>query len=381
MNPFRASVVAVGLAALIAAGCGPGPEADPVATGPRPVLTAARDRDITLFGELPLRGGAPYVSAAATALRQHTFAEEGADFDPDLDPSGRRLVFASTRHSEQPHLYVKNVDGMAVTQLTSGPASDVEPAFSPDGRFMAFASDRAGNWDIWIIGLDGEQPVQVTDGPAEEVSPSWSPNGRLLVYCSLPPSGGQWELWVTDATAGGNRKFIGYGLFPEWSPSGDLIVYQRARQRGSRWFSIWTLELIDGEPRYPTEIASSAAHAMILPAWSADGSQVAYCAVTTDATQVEATGTPTASDQGDIWVVSADGTGRTRLTDGLGACFSPTWSADGRVHFTRRLGGREDLWSLLPAVQHALTDGVEAALDRGVSLGGGQVTGLANEGS
>jgi TolB protein len=381
MKRIGASVVSAGVLVLIVVGCGPDPDTEPVQTEPRPMLAAARDPEITLFGELPLRGETPYVSATATALRQHTFAEEGADFDPDVDGMGQRLVFASTRHSENPNLYVKNLDGVAVTQLTSGPASDVEPTFSPDGRFVAFASDRAGNWDIWIVGLDGQQPVQVTQGPAHEVSPSWSPDGKSLVYCRLSANGGQWELWVTDAAAGGTGKFIGYGLFPEWSPAGDTILYQRARQRGSRWFSIWTLELIQGEPRYPTEIASSAAHAMILPAWSAEGAQVAYCAVTAATTPVKVGGTSAVSDQADIWVVSADGTGRTRLTNGMGACFSPTWSSDGRIHCTRRWGGRENIWSLLPVVQHPWMVQPATTLSQGAGRGGGQATGLASEGS
>jgi TolB protein len=333
---------------LSVAGCGPEPEPEPVHTGPRPALAVARDRQITLFGELPLRGEIPYIASAAVGLRRHTFAEEGADFDPDVDATGRRLVFASTRHTQKPDLYLKNVDGRAVTQVTSDRAADVEPAFSPDGRYVAFASDRAGNWDIWIIGIDGQRPVQVTDGPAQELSPSWSPDGQSLVYCRLPANGGQWELWLTPAAAGGAKRFIGYGLFPEWSPVGDTILYQRARQRGSRWFSIWTLQLVDGEPRYPTEIASSADHALILPAWNTDGSQVAYCAVTAAAPQVEPMGRPEPSQPADIWIINADGTGRTRLTDGLGACFSPAWSDDGYIHFTRRRGGRENVWSLAP---------------------------------
>lgn len=368
----------------VLAGCAPEPAPQPVQVvqaPPRPMLAAARDRDITMFGELPLRGETPYIATGATALRQHTFAEEGADFDPDVDSSGRQLVFASTRHTGKPNLYVKSVDGMAVTQLTSSSASDVEPAFSPDGRRVAFASDRSGNWDIWIVGLDGQQPVQVTQGPANQVSPSWSPDGRSLVYCSLPPNGGQWELWVTDATAGATRKFIGYGLFPEWSPVGNTILYQRARQRGSRWFSIWKLELIDGEPRYPTEIASSAAHAMILPTWSADGTQVSYCAVTAAAMPLEAGGLSPMADQADIWVVNADGRGRTQLTDGLGACFSPTWSSDGRIHCIRRRGGLENIWSLLPATHQPFSADLDTTLSRGIPPGIGDVTGPVPEGS
>ena len=343
-RPLALAVVA-GL--LLGVACGPEPEPEPVQLPPQPRLTAGTDAQINMFGELPGLAATPYRTRMGMSLRRHTFAEEGADCDPDIAPASQRLVFASTRHSPKPDLYLKSVDGLAVTQLTADPAADVQPALAPDGRQVAFASDRAGNWDIWIIDTDGHHPVQVTSGSANDLSPSWSPDGRSLVFSSRPSGGGQWELWIVDAAAGGAKKFIGYGLFPEWSPVGDTILYQRARQRGSRWFSIWTLELVDGEPRYPTEIASSADQALILPTWSTDGLQVAYCAVTS---------APGGSDEGlgpaetaDIWVVGVDGSGRMRLTDGHSANFAPVWAGDGRLYFTSTRDGFENVWSLAPS--------------------------------
>ncbi len=313
---------------------------------PRPMLSASADAQITLFGELPNRPVVPFYSRDNTSLLRHTFSEEGADFDPHIDPTGTRLVFASTRHTIRPNLYIKSVDGTAVTQLTADPSSDVQPVFSPDGKSVAFASDRAGNWDIWIINIDGTQPVQVTRGPEDDVHPSWSPDGKQLVFCSLARGSGQWELWIADATAGATKSFIGYGLFPEWNPSGDQIAYQRARQRGSRWFSIWTLRLVDGEPRHPTEVASSTEYAMITPAWSPDGQKLAYCTVAT--APPADTDVGTSFEVADVWIVDGDGQSRIRLTDGHSANYGPTWSADGRVFFTSSRGGHENIWSITP---------------------------------
>jgi TolB protein len=306
----------------------------------------ASQRQINEFGELPDRSDVPYFSRAAVSLRQHTFIQEGSDFDPNLSPNGDRMVFASTRHNEMPDLYIKSVDGVAVTQLTSDPAADVQPAFSPDGSYVAFASNRTGNWDIWIVAVDGQQPIQVTSGEADDIHPSWSPDGTQLVYCSLPAKSGQWELWVADAASDAAKRFIGYGLFPEWSPIGDTILYQRARERGSRWFSIWTIELIDGEPRYPTEIAASPDFAMISPSWSRDGKMVAYT------TRVPPADAPDTMDsdlgQADVWVVNADGHSRVRLTDGHTVNYGSAWSRGGRVFFTSSREGFETIWSLMP---------------------------------
>jgi TolB protein len=188
--------------------------------------------------------------------------------------------------------------------------------------------------------------VQVTRGPEDDVHPSWSPDGNQLVFCSLARGSGQWELWIADATAGATKSLIGYGLFPEWSPSGNVISFQRARQRGSRWFSIWTLELVNGEPRHPTEIASSTEYAMITPAWSPDGQKIAYCTVAT--TPPADTDRATPLEVADVWVVDVDGQSRVRLTDGHSANYGPVWSADGRVFFTSTRGGQENIWSLAP---------------------------------
>jgi Tol biopolymer transport system component len=270
-------------------------------------------------------------------------------------------VFSSTRHNLMADIYAKAVDGTAVTQLTGDPASDVQPAFSPDDAQVAFASDRAGSWDIWVMNVDGGPPVQITSDPAEEVHPSWSPRGSQVVYSSLSSRGGQWELWIADTDGGSGKKFIGYGLFPTWSPEGDKILYQRARERGSNLFSIWTVTLVDGEPRYPTELASSAHEAFVLPAWSEDGRHIVFSSI--DHTATDELALPSSVRRMDIWIMSADGRGKVRLTDGHTSNHAPVFSPDGRLFFTTNRAGFENIWSLFPGRSR---DGI----DKGGSLTG-----------
>ncbi len=336
-----------------AVGCAPEQQyLEPVVLQPTPRLAAATDQQITLFGELPDSQMMGFESRQATSVRRHTFAEEGADFDPNIDAKGERMVFASTRHSHMPDLYIKSVDGRAVTQLVADPSSDVQPALSPDGSRVAFASNRSGNWDIWVIDIDGTNLIQISSTPSHDVSPSWAPDGRSLAYCSSAPDGGQWEMWISDVIAGGTRRFIGYGLFPEWSPVGNSILYQQARERGSRWFSIWTLELIDDEPRFPTEIAFSAEQALILPTWSPDATQIAYCAVTaTTPGADEYLDLSASAEIADLWIINIDGTNKTRLTGGNTPSFSPVWSTQGRIYYTGNREGKENIWSLMPTTR------------------------------
>jgi TolB protein len=300
-----------------------------------------------MFGELSLTGARAYVARPGVRLEQHTFVEEGADLDVAIDPRAGRIALSSTRHHEQADLYLKSIDGVALTQLTSDLAADVQPTFSPDGRRIAFASNRAGDWDIWVLDIAQGDVVQVTSGPADDIHPSWSPDGALLAYCSLGRSG-QWELWVSDAKSASSRKYIGDGLFPEWSPAGDVILFQRARQRGSQWFSIWTLPLRDGEPGYSTELASSSSQALILPTWSPDGKRVAFVALDPDRNDGASVSWDDA--RSDVWVMDADGQRRVRVTDGVRRNTHPAFAPDGRVFFISDRSGVECVWSTAIAV-------------------------------
>ncbi len=231
---------------------------------------------------------------------------------------------------------------MSVIQLTNDEAEYASPAFSPDGKQIAFCSTRAGEWDIYTMDADGKNVVQVTNDPMQHIHPSFSPDGTRLVYCCLGGKSGQWELWTVDLTTS-EKRMIGFGLFPTWCPAKnvDRIAFQRARQRGSRWFSLWTLDLTDGESRRVTEVAASSNAAIVCPTWSPDGKQIAFATI---AEPNNSTGAKPLGQQ-DIWTVSSDGSGRHRVTDGVGLNLGPCWAANNRIFFVSDRGGAECIWS------------------------------------
>lgn len=294
----------------------------------------------------PLTAQSSAGGRVSTSIEQHTFTNEGADFDPDIDRTGRLLVFASTCHSNRPDIYVKAIGEPSITQITDDPGSDVQPRVSPDGKRVAFASDRSGNWDIWVTSIDGQNTQQVTRSPAPEVHPDWSPDGNRLVYCSLNVQSRQWELWVIDLRQPGMKKSIGQGLFPRWAPNKEEIVYQRARARGNRWFSVWTIHLVDGEPRLPTEVASSSEFALIAPSWSMDGKRITYCSI--EPLSVDTGSVAGHPARGDIWAMDADGRNKFCLTRGEALNYSPVFGPDGRIFFAGNRTGSENIWSLMP---------------------------------
>lgn len=288
-----------------------------------------------LYGQLSARPDARVSPMDGPGnVRRVSFTLEGADFDPEVDPTGKFVVYASTRHRTQSDIYVKSIDGAAVTQLTSDPAADMMPTFSPDGQQIAFASERSGNWDIYVMEARGGQAVQITDSPAHEIHPSFSPDGTQLVYSTLSQASGQWELVVVDLQNTATKKYIGSGLLPNWSPTDNRILFQRARQRGTRWFSIWTLTYENGEAHSPTELAASDNAACITPDWSPDGKHVVFCTVINP--QYDDGRSPTYAD---LWVMEEDGSNRSRLTHGQFTNLQPDWSRGGSIFFVSDRGG------------------------------------------
>jgi TolB protein len=303
----------------------------------------ARPPQVNVFGEFDGHLRPAVMNLPEAGYQQHTVLDEGYDADVAVDPAGKWLVFSSTRHSDPGDLYMQRVDGTSVIQLTSDVGEEASPVFSPDGQTIAFCSTRGGDWDLYTMDREGRNVTQVTSGPAQDLHPSFSPDGKRLVYCSIGGRSGQWELWTVNLLTQ-ERRMIGFGLFPNWSPdkTADRIAYQRARQRGSRWFSLWTLHLVDGEARQITEVAVSTNAAIVAPAWSPDGKRLTFGTIAEPARTVD--GKPLG--QQDIWAIDADGTNRQRLTDGNGMNLTPFWAADNRVYFISDRGGHDAVWSV-----------------------------------
>lgn len=310
-------------------------------SGAAPAAQRRNGRLVGLYGDVR-RINDSALSEGGSNLSQVSFAAEGGDYAPDVDRSGKWMVFASTQHRPTFDLYRKSVDGRTVTQLTTDPSDDMMPSLSPDGTAIAFASNRNGNWDVFTMPITGGAPTQITSDADEEVQPTWAPDGRRLAFSRKNGRTGTWEIWIVDVTEPGVRTFVCEGFLPRWSPdaSKDTLLFQRARQRGSRLYGVWTIDLVRGEGRNPTEVVSAKNAAILQPNWSPDGAQIVFTTV------VNPDGGGEWPEQSDIWIVNADGTGRVGLTNSRFRNMQPAWGADGRIYFVSNRGGLENIWAL-----------------------------------
>jgi Tol biopolymer transport system component/DNA-binding winged helix-turn-helix (wHTH) protein len=107
-------------------------------------------------------------------------------------------------------------------QLTSIGRLEGEPAWSPDGRRVAYTSDRGGNFDIWIQPISEGSAIQVTSSAARDWQPSWSPDGHHVAFRSERDGGG---IFVVPAQGGPERRLSTFGYEPRWSPDAARILF------------------------------------------------------------------------------------------------------------------------------------------------------------
>ena len=111
----------------------------------------------------------------------------------------------------------------ALTRLTFDDGLQTGPTWSPDGRYIAYSSDRGGKFDIWVQQVSGGNPVQITKGPGQNWQPDWSPNGKYVAYRSEEGDGG---IFVIPALGGLERKIAPFGYYPQWSPNSSQVLFQ-----------------------------------------------------------------------------------------------------------------------------------------------------------
>ena len=130
-----------------------------------------------------------------------------------------------------------NAWGDNLRNLTNHPSDDTDPTWSPDGRSIAFDSDRDGIGDIYAMDADGGNVRRLTNHREQDASPSWSPDGRSITFFSLRDNDPDTpeinpEIYVMDADGGNVRRLtnhIAWDFAPSWSPDSRFVVFYSNR--------------------------------------------------------------------------------------------------------------------------------------------------------
>jgi Tol biopolymer transport system component len=164
----------------------------------------------------------------------------------------------------------------------SSVSDDLYPAWSPDGRRIAFVSTRAGSDDLYVMDANGTNIRQLTNAPEWDSNLDWSPDGRRLVFASTRTGDG--DIYTVSSFGGDLRRLTdapGYESDPSWSPDGTRILFSRRVDRPTDNFvsdSVLMVMNADGsDPRNLSALFWNTAdqHASTDGVWSPDGSQIA----------------------------------------------------------------------------------------------------------
>ncbi len=179
------------------------------------------------------------------------------------------LTFASDRSGNW-EIYVMEGDESSLRRLTDNPAEDSFPVWSPDGSQILFHSNRNGNFDIFVMNSDGSGLRQLTSDARADTFPSWSPDGTQIVFQSKRD--GPKQIYVMNSDGSGQTRLTHTAVddqFPSWSPDGEWIVYSSVTGGGIQLY----LMAADGSDQRPL---TGIPQLFTFPTFSPDGKWLLY---------------------------------------------------------------------------------------------------------
>jgi Tol biopolymer transport system component len=227
-------------------------------------------------------------------------------------------------------------------RLTWDTGLTTDPALSPDGKFLAYASDRSGeeDLDIWVQQLSGGEargdPIRLTHDSADDSEPAFSPDGSLIAFSSTRAEGG---IYLIPATGGQERLLSKQGHRPRFSPDGRSIASYVAGFHWEEESKSYCIPLFGGAARQ----LQPDFKAVAFPIWSSDGKHLLFFGRKEPSKDVRA-------EYADWWVTPSEGGSaiQTGILQSLGerSLFPSEWTTQGKIIFFKGERDSSDLWQV-----------------------------------
>ncbi|MDU9047639.1 MAG: Tol-Pal system beta propeller repeat protein TolB [Candidatus Electrothrix sp. Rat3] len=247
------------------------------------------------------------------------------EFTGELGVAGSSIAFVSDKTGRK-EIYVADVFGRHVRQITRHDHLCVSPRFTADGKKLAYTSYHRGNQDLYLTDLDQNKKTRtLSRRRGLNLAPAFSPDNRTAVV-TLSKDGNP-DLYLIDMEGNIIRRLTkraGINVSPSFSPDGRAICFVSDRS-GKPQVYIMDLQTMR------VQRLTFKGKENVEPSWSPRGDKIVY--------------THLAEGQYHIYTVPVSGGPPTRITSGAGSCESPTWSPDGRmIAFARDVNGKMELY-------------------------------------
>jgi Tol biopolymer transport system component/DNA-binding winged helix-turn-helix (wHTH) protein len=255
------------------------------------------------------------------------------DAAPAFSPDGQSIAFVHNRHYFLGDLYVMSAHGGSATRLTNHDATiRGQLAWTPDGRFVVFSSDRDGSESLWRVPAAGGPAERLVVGGESAIDPAIDSTGRRLAYVRFE---GDSQIYALDLgrpedaprAVAPSSRFEGA---PQFSPDGRKIAFESARGQGSFYPDIW---VADADGSNPARLTFYDRVRTGTPRWSPDGQWIAFDSQ--------------ANGNFDIFLIRPIGGSARRLTVDPASDAVPSWSRDGRwIYFESDRTGSSQIWKM-----------------------------------